>query len=89
VEQPLREVPLLVLDDLGAERLTDWVTEALFRLINHRFEWRLRTVITTNYSPNEMAERVGERTWWRVVQLADLVRVAGPNLSARLRGGNG
>lgn len=44
----IREVELLVLDDLGAENSTAWATEKLFQLINYRYNLRIPTVITTN-----------------------------------------
>ena len=44
----VRETGLLVLDDLGAENATAWATEKLFQLINHRYNYRMPTVITTN-----------------------------------------
>ena len=44
----LREVELLVLDDLGAEQSTLWANEKLFQLLNHRYNAMLPTVITSN-----------------------------------------
>ncbi len=44
----VRKAELLVLDDLGTEQLSPWVGEKLFQLFNHRYNWRLPTVITTN-----------------------------------------
>jgi DNA replication protein DnaC len=47
----LRVIPLLVLDDYGAERSSDWATELLFQIINHRYERHLATIITSNLPP--------------------------------------
>lgn len=44
----LREIELLVLDDLGAEQSTSWASEKLFQLLNYRYNAELPTVITTN-----------------------------------------
>jgi len=44
----LLNVSVMVLDDLGAERDTDWVIEQMFQIINHRYEERLPLVITSN-----------------------------------------
>jgi len=44
----LQEVTVLALDDLGAERVTDWANEKLFELIDHRYVNRLPLVVTTN-----------------------------------------
>lgn len=46
---------LLVLDDLGSERITSFATECLFDLINTRYERMLPTIVTTNYSIEEMS----------------------------------
>ncbi len=44
----IREVQLLVLDDMGVERTTPWVGEKLFQIINHRYNNRIPTIITLN-----------------------------------------
>lgn len=41
-------VPLLVIDDLGAERDTGWTSETLYRLLNYREAWRLPGIYTSN-----------------------------------------
>jgi DNA replication protein DnaC len=48
VFETVRNAPLLILDDLGAQSATPWVEEKLFQLINHRYSAQLPTVITTN-----------------------------------------
>jgi len=45
----MREVDVLVLDDLGAQQATPWAEEKLFQLINHRYVSRASTIITTNH----------------------------------------
>lgn len=91
----LNEAPLLVLDDLGAERATDWAVERLFGVLNRRHDWHRPTVLTSNLSPKQLAQHAGERIAWRVLELcrrgdepgADFaVEVRGPNL--RDRGGS-
>jgi DNA replication protein DnaC len=68
----IREVELLVLDDLGAENNTAWATEKLFQLINYRYNYRLPTVITTNQRlHSQMDERIRSR-----LSDASLVRIA-------------
>lgn len=56
-----RSVPLLVLDDLGAERSTEWAAEKLYQLIDHRYRDRLPTVITTNAKADQMDGRIVDR----------------------------
>lgn len=47
------EANVLVLDDLGAERLTDWVQETIYHVINSRYQRDRTTIVTTNleYGP--------------------------------------
>jgi DNA replication protein DnaC len=63
----IREVDLLVLDDLGAENSTAWATEKLFQLINYRYNFRMPTVITTN---NQLQSRMDERIRSRLADLS-------------------
>lgn len=60
--ETIREVELLVLDDLGAQNSTAWATEKLFQLINHRYNYRMPTVITTNVQAfQRLDERIASR----------------------------
>ncbi len=57
----LKQCPLLILDDLGAQASSPWAKEKLFRLINHRHNGRLPTVVTTNLSSDEMMKETDLR----------------------------
>jgi DNA replication protein DnaC len=50
---------LLVLDDLGAERPTDWALEQIAYLIENQHAVGAWTIVTTNYAPSDLAERLG------------------------------
>jgi DNA replication protein DnaC len=69
--------PLLILDDVGAERLTDWGREQLFLLIDHRYNQMLPTIVTTNLTPAELKQNIGDRIADRLVQGALLVPMTG------------
>lgn len=57
----IRNIPLLILDDLGTENTTPWAQEKLYQIINHRYNYRLPTVITCNRSPSEIEGRILSR----------------------------
>ncbi len=57
----VRNVPLLILDDLGTESGSPWAIEKLFQLLDHRYIKRLHTVITTNHDLLEIDGRVRSR----------------------------
>lgn len=48
-------VHLLVLDDLGGIKPTDWVIQTMYVLINYRYEHLKKTIITSNYCLDELA----------------------------------
>ena len=54
-------VPLLILDDLGAESATPWAQEKLYQLINARYRTKLPTVITTNMPLEKIDSRIVSR----------------------------
>ena len=47
--KPVLESPVLVLDDLGAERPTEWVRDTFAYILNSRYNRKLTTIITTNF----------------------------------------
>jgi DNA replication protein DnaC len=57
----VRQAPLLILDDLGTQISTQWAAEKLYQLFNHRYIFRLPTVITTNNSLDEIGGRLASR----------------------------
>lgn len=57
----VKNAPLLILDDLGAESATPWAQEKLYQLINHRYMLRLPTVVTTNIELDKLDQRIRSR----------------------------
>jgi DNA replication protein DnaC len=49
VLQPVVDTDILVLDDLGAWKMTDWMVDTLFYILNSRYLARRSTIITTNF----------------------------------------
>lgn len=54
--RPLHDVDLLVLDEMGAQKPTPFVSETLYLLINGRYMARKPILFTTNYSLSEEDE---------------------------------
>lgn len=57
----LRSAPMLILDDLGVENPSAWAQEKLFQLLNHRYTYKLPTVITTNADLDALDPRIRSR----------------------------
>ena len=58
----VKNAPILVLDDLGAERATEWVGEQIFAIINARYADKRKTIITSNFAPDELAAHFADKT---------------------------
>ncbi|NSW51993.1 MAG: ATP-binding protein [Anaerolineae bacterium] len=59
--ESIRQMDLLVLDDLGTQNATEWAREKLFQIINFRYSIRKPTVITTNQKLEDMDARIRSR----------------------------
>ena len=53
-----KKVDLLIIDDLGKEKPSEWGLEKLFTIINSRYENNLPVIITTNYDQNSLINRL-------------------------------
>ena len=53
-----KEVPLLIIDDMGKEPPTEWAVSKIYAIINARYEAYLPTIVTTNYSDSELVRRL-------------------------------
>jgi DNA replication protein DnaC len=60
--QPVFDAEVLVIDDLGATKPTDWVFDTVAHILNSRYNDRLTTIITTNFSgkPERPAEELAK-----------------------------
>jgi len=81
--EELRNVNLLILDDLGAQNATGWAKEKLFQIIDYRYIRKLPTVVTTNTDLEDLDDRIRSR-----LQDPDLVvnvRITAPDYRSPVR----
>lgn len=79
----VKRAEVLIMDDLGAERLTEWSEERLFVIINHRYRASLPTIYTTNVGPDETANRLGTRCASRINASTDGIAFFGEDQRKR------
>jgi DNA replication protein DnaC len=79
----LQNASLLIIDDLGSERATDWGREKIYEIIDARYTAGLPLIVTTNLSPENLkkamtsADGVG-RTYDRLMGMCTKVEIDGP-----------
>lgn len=69
--------PVLVLDDLGMEKLTEWGEEQLHRLAHERNHNNRTTIVTSNLTGPQIRERYDQRTVERLFSGSKLITIAG------------
>jgi DNA replication protein DnaC len=73
-----RDAPLLLVDDLGAERKpTEFTEEINFRLINWRYEHHMPTLLTSNADAGQLRERLGGRVTSRLREMCERIPLKG------------
>jgi len=84
VIRPVVETDLLVLDDLGAEKPSEWVEETLNLIVNTRYNERRLTLFTSNYEdnpdptdPSSLTGRIGLRMRSRLHEMCDALDLDG------------
>jgi len=74
----LCSVDLLHIDDLGAEKRTEWVLEQLYAIVNERWQEQKSMVVTTNLlDPDELRAQIGARTVSRVTEMCVQIPIMG------------
>src|SRR5579862_2143647 len=82
--RPVMTADLLVLDDLGAEKTSEWVEETMNLIVNTRYNERRLTIFTSNYQdipddtePNSLLFRIGHRMRSRLHEMCEFVVLDG------------
>jgi DNA replication protein DnaC len=84
VLQPLLNAQILVLDDVGKEKTSEWVEETMTFIVNSRYNQRLVTLFTSNYEDtpdidvlDSLRVRVGSRMYSRMHEMCDFIEYGG------------
>jgi DNA replication protein DnaC len=82
--RPVMTADLLVLDDLGAEKTSEWVEETMNLIVNTRYNEKRLTLFTSNYQdipevddPNSLLFRIGHRMRSRLHEMCEFVQMDG------------
>jgi DNA replication protein DnaC len=91
---PVFNAEVLVLDELGASKPTDWVRDTMMQIINNRYNEKRLTIFTTNFSDSRKAEkegeiledRIGVPLRSRLYEMCKTVVIEGPDYRKKLGG---
>lgn len=79
----MKSVKVLILDDVGKEKATDWTRSVMFDVINYRYEADKPTIITTNYSEAQLRDYLGAATYSRICETCPCLVMTGQDYRMR------
>ena len=74
--RPLLEADLLVLDELGSQKPSNFVHDILYYIINSRYNGMRTTIFTTN-NVDDLGDRIGDRLRSRLYEMASVIHLTG------------
>lgn len=84
----LAKAQILLIDDLGTEKLSEFTEEMTYRILNERYNNCRPLIITSNYparsaNGEDLTARLGDRIGSRLAQMTTVVAMEGPDLRRR------
>lgn len=70
-------VPVLIFDDIGVEKNSEWVFQTFYTLINKRYNEELITIITSNLTLEELAAKISDRIASRIAEMCKIISLKG------------
>lgn len=88
VLEPIMDVRLLFMDDMGTDKLTEWTVKTFHKIINHRYLQQMPTLIASNLTEDKFFERIdydkamvdkAEKAWSRLHEMMEFYKIDGPD----------
>lgn len=97
--EPVLETEVLVLDELGAQKPSDWVRDTVAYVLNYRYNENKVTIITTNYLDRDeadanprtpsvtdsLAQRIGDRIRSRLFEMCKTIKMTGIDYREKIK----
>jgi DNA replication protein DnaC len=74
IMKALQKCDLLIIDDIAAEKASDWVQEIVFRIVDGRYKNTKPIFVTSNLEPKELAEKIGKRAYDRLIEISQPIK---------------
>ena len=85
IDSLTKKVDCLILDDLGSEKISEWTLQTLYVIINECENEGIQLIITTNYTAEELTEKISERVVNRIMGLCRPINMKGENKRAKYK----
>lgn len=74
---------VVIFDDIGAERITEYVAEMFYLIINRRYNQMLPVIFTSNFTLGQLSQRIGDRTASRIAEMCNIFKLDGDDRRVR------
>ena len=68
---------LLIIDDIGVEKITDWSRQVFYTLIDRRYRNMKQTIITSNLYLDEISKNIDDRIVSRLIEMGKIIKLDG------------
>lgn len=80
LQDKMSTAPILVIDDIGKEKSTEWSRSVMFEVINKRYEDCLPVILTSNIYGRELEEYLGEALYSRLCEMCRGIQTTGNDI---------
>lgn len=68
---------ILCIDDIGAEKISDWTRQSFYTLIDRRYRDAKQTILTSNFELDKIATNIDDRISSRIVEMCEIIKLSG------------
>ena len=75
IEDNILGAKLVIFDDIGVTNISDYDSNLLYYWINHRTDYSLSCIYTSNLTPNKLKQVIDERIYSRIINYSKLIEI--------------
>lgn len=68
---------VIILDDLGSEKITDFTRQLTYYIINEREQWLMPLIMTSNFSLDEIDKKIDSRISSSIAGMCEIIKLKG------------
>jgi len=73
IMKALHTCDLLIIDDIGTEKVTDWVEDVIYRIVDGRYTRKKPIFVTSNLNPDDLGAKIGPRSMDRLTEMCQSI----------------
>ena len=79
IQDAIKSRAIFLIDDVGAEKISEWSLDIFYQLINYRYEQNLSTFFGSNLTLEQLAKQYGDRIVSRITEMCEIIKHDGPD----------